>query len=213
MRAAWILVAGLAAAAGAHAQFTPPASPASAPAPAPAPAPSSPAKKELVQRVLKLQQPAIESLARGLAEQPAAMLMQEAGAVLQQRVAADKREATAREIQADVKKYIDETVPAVQQRAVKLAPDTIGAILEANLTEDELRQVIGYLESPVQRKFQQLTGQMERSLTEKLVADARPQVNANLEALRASVAKRLGGPAPAASGASRPAPKAPAAKK
>lgn len=204
MRAAWFLAAALAAAPCAQAQFTPPAASA---------APSSAAKKELVQRVLQLQQPAIESLARGLAEQPAAMLMQDAGAALQQRVPADKREAVAREIQADARKYIDDTVPAVQQRAVKLAPETIGAILEANLTEDELRQVIAYLESPVQRKFQQLTGQMERALTEKLVAEARPQVNANIETLRASVAKRLGAPGPAASGASRPAARPAPAKK
>ena len=204
MRTTWILAAALAAAAGAHAQVTPPAS---------AP-PVSQAKKELVQRVLQLQQPAIEGLARRLAEQPAAMLMQEAGAVLQQRVPADKREPTAREIQGDVKKYVDDTVPVVQQRAVKLAPETIGAVLEANLSEDELRQVIGYLESPVQRKFQQLTGDMERALTEKLVEQTRPQVAGNLKALQDSVGKRLGLPAqPAAAPASRPAPKAAPAKK
>lgn len=210
MRALFLLAAALAVfASGAQAQFTPPAS---APAAAPTPAPASPAKKELVQRVLKLQQPAIEGLARRLAEQPAAMLMQEAGIALQQRVPADKREATARDIQGDIKKYVDDTVPVVQQRAVKLSPETIGAVLEANLSEDELRQVIGYLESPVQKKFQQLTGDMERSLTEKLVEQTRPQVTGNLRTLQESVAKRLGVPAQPASGASRPAPKAPAKK-
>ncbi|MDO9293872.1 MAG: hypothetical protein Q7U09_20030, partial [Hydrogenophaga sp.] len=40
-----------------------------------APAPSTPAKKELVTRLLKLQQPGIESLARTLAEQPAAEML------------------------------------------------------------------------------------------------------------------------------------------
>jgi hypothetical protein len=165
-------------------------------------------KKELVQKVLQLQQAAIEGLARRLTEQPAAMLMQEAGVALQ-RVPSDKREATAKDIQADVKKYVDETVPLVQQRAVKLAPETIGAILEQNLSEDELKQVIGYLESPVQRKFQQLTGDMERSLTEKLVAETRPQVSANISALEASVGKRLG-IAPPGAAASAPAAKPPA---
>ncbi|HEY2558470.1 MAG TPA: hypothetical protein VGI48_02040, partial [Caldimonas sp.] len=39
----------------------------------------SPAKKELVQRILRLQQAEIEGIARALVERPAAQMMQEAG--------------------------------------------------------------------------------------------------------------------------------------
>ncbi len=39
----------------------------------------SPAKKELVQRVLRVQQSEIEALARNMVEQPAARMMQDAG--------------------------------------------------------------------------------------------------------------------------------------
>ena len=61
--------------------------------PAAAAAPSSPAKKELIGRILKVQQPGIEAMARNMAELPAAEIMERASAVLPSRVAADKRVA------------------------------------------------------------------------------------------------------------------------
>ena len=159
---------------------------------APAAAPVSAAKKELVQRVLALQQPGIENLARQLAEQPAAVLMQQAGPALQNRVPADKREAVARDIQADVKKYVDEAVPLVRDKALKLAPTTVGAVLEDKFSEDELKQLVGILESPVNRKFQQLGGDMQKSLGDKLVADTRSIIEPKVRALEQTMAKRLG---------------------
>lgn len=170
---------------------------------------STPAKKELVAKILKIQQPGIEAMARGLAEQPVADLLEKAGAALPARVPADKREAVAKEIQADAKKFLDESVPLVRDRAVKLAPSTIGALLEEKLTEDELRQVVAIIESPVYAKFQQLGGEMQKMLIEKLLADTRGTVEPKLRVLEQSVAKRLGvsaGDKPAA------APAKPAAK-
>ena len=103
-------------------------------------------KKELVAKVLLLQQTGIEGMARMLVEQPAMQIMQQLNVVVQQRVPQEKREALAREIQGDLKKYIDETVPIVRDRAIKLAPLTIGLVLEEKLTEEELKQVIALLE-------------------------------------------------------------------
>ena len=83
---------------------------------------ASPAKKELVQKVLTLQQPSFDALARGLAEQSIAPLVQQLGAVLQNRVPPEQREATARDVQAEIKKYGDEVVLLLRDRAAKLAP-------------------------------------------------------------------------------------------
>jgi uncharacterized protein len=183
----------------AQAQQTPIAAPA-----APAALPTSPAKKALVAKIIALQQPGIEALARQLVEQPAAQLLQQAGPALQQRVAAEQREAVGREIQADVRKFVDEAAPLARDRAIKLAPSTIGTVLEERMTEDELKQVITILESPANKKFQSLAGDMQRALAEKLVAETRPLIQPKLQALEQSVAKRLGitpppaGAAPAA---------------
>jgi len=175
---------------------------------------STPAKKELVARLLLLQQPAIEQLAQGLALRPAEQMMQQAGLALQSQVPADKREAIAKEIQADVKKYADETVPLVREQAVKLAPSTIGAVLEEKFTEDELKQLISIMESPVNRKFQQLGGEFQKVLMEKLVAETQGAVQPKVKALEQAVGKRLGLPAQAAAAPAKAAkPPAKAASK
>jgi len=159
---------------------------------------STPAKKELVARIVKLQQPAIEAMARSMAEQPAATLMERAAAALPARVAADKREAVARDIQADAKKYVDEAVPLVRDRALRLAPASIGSVLEEKFTEDELRQIASALESPAFAKFQQLGNEMQQAFIDKLLADTRPAIEPKVKVLEQSIARRLGITAPPA---------------
>lgn len=175
-------------------------------------APASAAKKELVAKLLKLQQPGIEAMARQLVEQPARQMLQQASPAVQ-RLPAERREAVARDIEADVRKYFEESAPGVVARAVNLAPSTIGVLLEERLTEDELREVISILESPANRKFQGLAGDMQRAIGEKLIAETRGDVESKVRALDQTVARRLGitPPAAAASGA-RPAVPAPAKK-
>jgi hypothetical protein len=169
--------------------------------------PASPAKKELIARVLKLQQPDIENAARMLVEQPAMQLGQQAGQALQ-RLPAERREAVAQDIQADLRKYAEETGPIVRERAIKLAPTTLGAVLDERLNEDELRQIVAMLESPTVKKFQSLFPEMQRALSEKLVSESRAEVEPRLRALQQSVAQRLGiTPAASAPKASAPAKK------
>ncbi|MBC7380922.1 MAG: hypothetical protein H7346_26290 [Burkholderiaceae bacterium] len=153
---------------------------------------TTPAKKELIAKLLVVQQPGIEALARNLAEQPAAQIMQAASNVLATRVPADKREALGAAVQADVKKYVDDAVPVVRERAIKLAPTTIGPVLEEKLTEDEIKQVIAILESPAFAKYQNLQGEMQNALTVKLVAETRPLIEPKIKALDLSIARRLG---------------------
>jgi hypothetical protein len=191
----------LASAAMAHAQTA-----ASAP-------PASAAKKELVQKVLVLQQPGIEGMARNLVEQPAARMLQAANQALQQQVAPDKRDAAGKAIETDIKKFVDDATPIVRDRAVKLAPSTIGATLEEKFTEDELKQLIAWLESPVNKKYAQLGPELQSNFTQKLVADARPLIEPRLQALDAKVRANLGLPAAAASApAKSAAPKKAASK-
>ena len=184
----------LASAVLAHAQ-TPTAPAASAPLP------SSPAKKELVQKLLVPQQPGIESIARNMVEQPAMRMFQAAGQALQQKVPAEKREAVGKSIEADIRKYVDESVPIVRERAIKLAPSTIGTMLEERFTEDELKQLVAWLESPVNKKYSQVGPEMQNGFMKKLVEESRPLVEPRLQALESKVRASLGVPAgePAAS--------------
>ena len=173
---------------------------------------ASPAKKELVQKLLALQQPGIEMAARGMVERPAALMLQEAGRVVQTQVPAEKREAVAKTIEADAKRYVDEAFPLVRERALKIAPTTLGAALEEKFTEDELKQLVAWFESPVNKKFQAASGEMQNSFMQKLVAEARPLLEPKLQALEQKIRAALGAPAApggeAAKPAAKPAPKA-----
>jgi hypothetical protein len=176
------------------------------------PAPStagSPGKKDAIARILKAQQPAIEALARGMVERPALEIMSSAASVLPARIPKEKQDAVGKEIEADIRRYVDESVPVVQRRAVALAPSTIGAVLEEKFSEDELKQIASALENPALVKYQGTVPVMQQSLGEKLVAETRPQIEPKVKALEEQVGKRLG----ITNGAAAPAPAAPAKKK
>jgi uncharacterized protein len=169
---------------------------------------ASPAKKELVQKVLTLQQAGIESLGAGLANQTANQVLQVAGQAMA-RVPADKREALGAELQAEVKKFFDDVAPVLRASAWKNAPGTIGAALEEKFSEDELKVLIAWFESPVSKKYQQLSPELQQSLGQKLIAETRPQIEPKLKALEQVMGSKLraavGEPAGNAAGGAKPA--------
>lgn len=180
-------------------------------APAPAFAQASGSKKELVARILKLQQPGIEAMARSMVEQPASQMLGEAGNALAS-LPADKQEALAKALRGDAQKYVDDTFPLVRDSAVKLAPATVGALLDQKLSEPELKQLVTLLESPAYAKYTQMVSEMQAALQEKLVGDTRAAVEPKLKALEDSLRKRLTAEAGAAGAAGgKAAPAAPAA--
>lgn len=157
-------------------------------------------KKELAAKLLQLQQSGAENVGRALAGQLAQRILQSAGNAIQ-RVAPEKREAVGREIQADVKKFHDEIEPLLRERALRLAP-SLAPTIEERFTEDELKQVIAWVESPVSKKYAQLDSDLGNALAEKVIADTRSTVETKAKALEAGIGKRLGLPvaAPTASG-------------
>ena len=167
-------------------------------------------KKELIAKVVQLHMQGIENIGRIIAGQTSQQMLQAAGQALP-RVAADKREAVGKEIQDEVKKFYDEVEPLLKKRAVELAPATVGAAYEEKFSEDELKAIIAWLESPVSKKYAQIDRDQGNALAEKVVADTRPTIEPKLKALEASVAKRLGVTANEGS-ASAPKPAAPKKK-
>ena len=189
--------------ASALAQVTPQV-PAPAAAPAPAPAapkvPSSPAKLDLAQRLVALQAGSLDGLSRNLVETPARQMLAAAEPLIG-RVPAEKREATAKQIQADARKYVEETFPIVRKRAGELSNSVLLPQIEEKFTEEELRQIVAFLESPANKKLQQAMPEISNVLAQKLVADTRPSVEPRIKALEASIGKSLGITPGAASGA------------
>lgn len=147
-------------------------------------------KKELAQKAVQLQADGVAGIGSAIAAQTANQVLNAAGSALQA-VPPDKREATAKDMQAEVKKFHDELEPVLRKRAAESAPATLGALLESRFSEDELRTLIAWLESPVSRKFEQVVPEMHRALSEKLVADTKGTVEPRLKTLEANLRKRL----------------------
>lgn len=175
-------------------------------------------KAALIKQFIDLQKPGIESLARGLVEQSSAPIAQAGSQYLQTQVPADKREAAAKAADAELKKYFDDAYPIVRDKAVQLAPGALTPIMEQNFSEEELRQLLAWINSPLSKKYQEMNPKLQTALTEKLVAETRATIEPKMVALDSSVAKALGAPtggaAAAGAGAgAKPAPaKAPAKK-
>ncbi len=159
----------------------------------------APAKKALIDKVLKLQQPNIETLARAVVETPAQQMAQNANLALQRQVPAEQRETVGKGMQSDMAKYIADTVPPVKDRALALAPSTLGKVLDEKFSEAELKQLVAMLESPIYRKFGESLEPMGRALREQLVSENRSTIEAGLKALDQSWVKRLQDATPAAS--------------
>ena len=70
-------------------------------------------------------------------------------------------------------------------------------LLEQRFSEDELRQIIAMLESPVNAKYQSMAGEMQRTLGTKVVAETRATIEPRFKALEESVNKRLRAALPA----------------
>ena len=177
---------------------------------------SSPAKQALLQKALQLQQPGIEGIGNALANQTANQVLQVAGQAMG-RVPADKREAVGAELQGEVRKFYDDIAPILQAAAVKLAPATMGTAMDQKFTEEELKVLVAWLESPVNRKYQQFAGESQQALGQQLVAETRPQIEPKMKALEQVMGAKLAavgaGPTGAAAPAGASPPKAAAAPK
>lgn len=156
-------------------------------------------KKELVAKLLQLQQAGIANMGQQIAGQTSQRFLQAAGQAIP-RLPADKREAAAKDVQAEVKKFYDEVEPLLRKRATELAPVILSPLYEERFNEEELKQVIAWIESPVSKKFQQTESEMANMLAQKVMTDTRPIIEPKAKALEASLAKRLGIPAVPASG-------------
>ena len=179
----------------------------------PAQAATTPAKKELTQKLLKLRQADFEGLGQQIAGQIVTPVGHQASAFLQANVPPERRDAAAKEIQAEFTKFGNEVGPLLGERAVKLAPAIVGPVLEEKLSEEELKQVIAVLESPGFRKYLQLAPELQRVLGQKLVADTQTLVEPKIRALEKTLNTKLNAAVPAAKASSAPKQAAASAKK
>jgi hypothetical protein len=172
----------------------------------------SPAKKALIDRIVTLQQQGLaDGLSANIIQGPLSQLAQAGRAALQQ-VPVEKREATAKAMDAELKKFVEENVPYLKDKISKAVPTTASALLDERFNEDELKQILAWGESPVSQKFGLASVELQKAVAQKVMAEAAPTLDGRFKTLNANVAKHLGMPAPGAS-APKPAASASAPKK
>ncbi|WP_158080936.1 DUF2059 domain-containing protein, partial [Pelomonas sp. KK5] len=165
----------------------------------------TPSKLALINKVIALQQPGIENISKMLVQQMLTPLAQGVSQALAQQPA-DKREALAKGIQAEVNKFGEDSAAELKNRGQKLAGPTWTPILDERFTEDDLKQTIAWLESPTSKKLQQAAIEMSNGIGPKMFADAKPTLEPKYHALEASIAKQLGITPKPTAGASTPPP-------
>ena len=98
-----------------------------------------------------------------------------------------------RDIAADLQKYVDEATPIVRDNALRLKTPAVAPLLAQSFNDEELRQLIALLESPVKKKFEQMLPQFERAFGEKIAAESRTAIDPKLQAMTQSVGLKLRG--------------------
>jgi hypothetical protein len=151
---------------------------------------SSPAKKELAQKIVQHQKAAFENMGAGLAGQLSTQVMQMVAQTIS-RAPAEKREALANDARAEVKKFYDDASAVMREQASRVAPGVVGAALEEKYSEEELKTLLAWLESPVSRKFQQTAIEMQKAVSQKVVEDTKPALQPKLKALEDALGKKF----------------------
>jgi len=172
-----------------HAQTSPGAASTAKVAPASTQNSVTPAKEQLIKHILELWH--VDNVGIVMLQKPVAESLRQSRSLLQGRVSPEKQEAAMKDINQDAVKFMEDVTPLVRASAQKLIPSTVAPLLAEKFSEEELRQIIAILESPVKAKFEALIPEMEKSLGEKIAVDTGAAVNPKLTELTQQIGIRM----------------------
>jgi hypothetical protein len=142
----------------------------------------SPAKEQLINRILLSWH--VENIGITMLQDPVNESLRQSRSLLQGRTSAEKQEATMKEIAEFAKEFYAETTPLVRTSAQKLIPSTVVPIMADKFSEEELRQIVALLESPVKKKFESLIPEMQSALGKKIATDTGPAIDPKIQNLK-----------------------------
>jgi len=110
---------------------------------------------------------------------------------LEQRLPADKMQPVMADIGGIAHKTMDEVEPTVRDAGVKLAPSVIGPLLREKFTDEELRQLIALLDSPVRKKYEALLPQIQQAIGQAVTEQTHAQVTPKLQDMGKQISARI----------------------
>ncbi len=146
-------------------------------------------KQALIDKVLTLWR--MDSIGLSMLQAPVSDAVAQARAVLQGRATDEKRDAAMTDIVNEARKFMEDTTPTVRNSAQKLIPSKVAPLLAERFSEEELKQMIAILESPVKQKFEALLPELQKSLGEAVATDSGPVINPKLQDLKQRIGMRL----------------------
>lgn len=153
-------------------------------------------KKALATKLAQLQ---VRSDGAALAEQLTADAVQFPLNVWSQRLDESVPPARQKEVRekldVELKKFADTTHKTVEAQIAPAAEAALVPIFMEKLSEDEMKTIIAYLESPVSQKFQSVAGEAGNAWAQRVIDATRATVESNLKSFDATATRIVGAPA------------------
>lgn len=169
--------------------------------------PASDSKTEWAAKVVALQQgPELDRLVAQLAGSTTQELIATWGPKLESNVPKAKQQKASEELNAELKKYADDTSQLIGKQVKKVSADVLVPAYVERFTLEELKQIAGFFESPAIKKYQSSSQELGNAFIQKLVEASRADVVARARQFDDAALKIVGQEA-AAPKAGKPAKK------
>ncbi|MGB3069771.1 MAG: DUF2059 domain-containing protein [Ottowia sp.] len=169
----------------------------------PAAAQNNDAKRALAQKISQIQQKADSG---AMAEQLTASAVQPLIASWSERLDETVPPARQKEVRdkldVELKKFAETSRKSIEGQIAKSADAALVPMLMEKLSEDEMKTIIAYLESPAAAKFLALGPDATTAWAKKVVEATRPTVESAAKTFDAAATKIVGAPAPSPAGSS-----------
>jgi len=164
-------------------------------------------KTEWATKVVALQQgPELDRLVARLASSTAQDLIDRWGPRLEANVPKAKQQKVSDEINAELKKYAEDTKELIGKQISKVSANVLVPAYAERFTLEELKQIAAFFESPAIRKYQANTPELGNIFVQKLLEASRQDVDARVKQFDDAALKIVGTP-PAAAVPGQPAKK------
>ncbi|MBV1774802.1 DUF2059 domain-containing protein [Burkholderiaceae bacterium DAT-1] len=148
-----------------------------------------PAKKALIDQVMKLWP--LDFIGVKMLIDPVSEIRRQSNSLLQGRVSEEKKIAVMKQIDEEARKFLEENAPRVRADSEKLMATTVAPILNEKFNEEELKQVIALLQSPIKKKFEAIAPDLQRALGTKLAEVDKPVIQPKMDAFNQKVGELM----------------------
>ena len=128
--------------------------------------------------------------------------------VKQANVPKEKMEQARQNLNTELKKYFDDVFKTISAKTAKVSSDTLIPVYMQKFSLEELKQLVGFFESPAVKKYQAAAPELGNTFVQQLVEATRADVTARGKQFDDAATKIVGAtPAANQPANSKPAPK------